>query len=61
MNISHVTDEYMGLVKVKLDDPYIHWFPYPVDENKVIFVGFKTDEYNLNIFFGTDEYKSTDE
>jgi hypothetical protein len=61
MNISHVTDEYMGLVKVKPDDPYIHRFPYPVDENKVIFVSFKTDKYNLNIFLDTDEYKCTNE
>jgi hypothetical protein len=61
MNISHVTDEYMGPVKVKPDNPYIRRFPYPVDEYKVIFVGFKTKKYNFNIFIGTDKYKSTDE
>jgi hypothetical protein len=44
----------MGPVKVKPDDPY------RTDEYKVIFIGFKIDEYNLNIFIGTDEYKTTD-
>jgi hypothetical protein len=51
----------MRPVKVKPDDPYIRWFPYPTDEYKIIFVGFKTDEYNLNIFIGTNEYKTIDE
>jgi hypothetical protein len=51
----------MRSVKVKPDNPYIHRFPYPTDEYKVIFVGFKTDEYNLNTFVHTDEFKNTDE
>jgi hypothetical protein len=55
------TDEYSWPVKVKWDDPYIHQFPYPTDEYYFICVGFKTDEYNLNIFIGTDGYKKTDE
>jgi hypothetical protein len=45
----HVTDEYMGLVKVKMDGPYIHQFSS------------QTNEYNLNIYVSTDEYIITDE
>jgi hypothetical protein len=45
----HVTDKYIGLVKVKPDGPYIRRFLT------------QTDEYNLNIFVGTDEYKKIDE
>jgi hypothetical protein len=51
----------MGPVKVKPDDPYIRRFPYPTDEYKVLFVDFKTYEYNLIIFIGTDEYKTINE
>jgi hypothetical protein len=29
------------------------------DEYNFIFVGFETDEYNLNIFVGIDEYKKS--
>jgi hypothetical protein len=61
MNICHITNEYMGSVKVKPDDTYIRRFPSQTDEYKVIFVDFKTDEYNLNIFVGTDEFKNTKE
>jgi hypothetical protein len=43
MNIYHIIDEYMDLVKVKSDDPYIH---RGVSQ---------TDEYNLNTFVSTDE------
>jgi hypothetical protein len=31
------------------------------DEYNFIFVGFETDEYNLNIFVGIDEYKKIGE
>jgi hypothetical protein len=31
------------------------------DEYKVIFVSFKTDDYNSNIFVSTDNYKTTNE
>jgi hypothetical protein len=51
----------MGPVKVKPDDPYIRRFPYPTDEYKVLFVDFKTYEYNLIIFIGIDEYKTINE
>jgi hypothetical protein len=30
------------------------------DEYDFIFIGFETDEYNLNIFIGTDEFKKID-
>jgi hypothetical protein len=49
----------MGPVMVKPDDPYIHRFPYPTNKYKVIFVSFKTDEYSLNTFIGTDKFKNT--
>jgi hypothetical protein len=49
MNICPITDEYMEPVPVNPDDPYIHQFQDP------------TDEYNLNIFIGTDEFKILDE
>jgi hypothetical protein len=47
----------MGPVKVKLDGPYIHRCPTQTDKYNFILVDFETDEYNLNIFVGTDEYK----
>jgi hypothetical protein len=61
MNICHVTDEYMGLVKVKLDDPYIHWVPTQIDEYNIICASPKIGKCNLNIFIGTDKFKTTDE
>jgi hypothetical protein len=48
----------MGPVKVKSDDPYIHWCPIKTNEYKFIFISFGTDEYNLNIFI--DEFKNSD-
>jgi hypothetical protein len=51
----------MGLIKVKLDGLYIHRFSVKTDEYKFIFVDFMTDEYNLNIFVSTDEFKNSDE
>jgi hypothetical protein len=46
---------------VKLAPPYIHQFLVNTDEYKFIFIGFGTDEYNLNIFIDTDEFKNPDE
>jgi hypothetical protein len=40
---------------------YIYRFPIKTNEYKFIFIGFETDEYNLNIFIGTDEFKNPDE
>jgi hypothetical protein len=44
----HVTDEHMGPVKVKMDDPYIHRCRTQINEYNFIFVGptnvKKTDE-----------------
>jgi hypothetical protein len=59
--ICHGTDEYMGPVKVRPDDPYICQFQSLTDEYKVIYIGFKTDEYSLNIFVGTDKFQNTDQ
>jgi hypothetical protein len=50
----------MRSVKVKPDDPYIRWFPVKTDEYKFIFIDFRTDEYNLNIFIGTNKFKNSD-
>jgi hypothetical protein len=44
----------MGLVKIKPNDSYIHRFSYPTDKYKVIFIGFKTDEFKI-----TDECVSS--
>jgi hypothetical protein len=49
------TDKYMWSIKVKLDAPYIRRCPAQTDEYNFIFIGFGTDEYNLNIFISTDE------
>jgi hypothetical protein len=38
--------------------PYIGRFLIKTDEYKFIFVGFRINEYNLNIFVGTDEFKT---
>jgi hypothetical protein len=46
---------------LKLDGPYIHRCLVKTDEYKFIFIGFGTDEYNLNIFIGTDEFKNPNE
>jgi hypothetical protein len=48
----------MESVKVKPDDTYIHRCPVQTEEYNFIFVGFETDEYNLNIFISTDKYKT---
>jgi hypothetical protein len=53
------TDEYIGLVKVKLDDLYMNQFLAQTNKYNFIFIDFGTDEYNLNIFVGTDELKKT--
>jgi hypothetical protein len=45
----------MGPVIVKSSGPYIHRCLAQTDEYNLISVGFRTDEYNLNIFIGTDE------
>jgi hypothetical protein len=55
VNICHITNKYMGPVKVRPNDPYIHQFQSLTDEYILIFVGFKTDEYKLNIFVDADE------
>jgi hypothetical protein len=47
----------MGPVKVKPNSSYIRRCPIQTDEYNFIFVGFETNEYNLNIFVGTNEYK----
>jgi hypothetical protein len=58
--IHQLTDEYRRAHTIKLDDPYIHRFQLLTNKYKVIFIGFKTGDYNLNIFIGTDEFKNTD-
>jgi hypothetical protein len=58
MNVGGLIDEYMGLIKVKSDDPYICWCPIKTNEYKFIFINFRTDEYNLNIFI--DKFKNSD-
>jgi hypothetical protein len=40
---------------------YIFIGPAPTNKYKVTFIGFKIDEYNLNIFVDTNEFKITDE
>jgi hypothetical protein len=40
---------------------YIRRFSAQTDEYNLTFVGFRTDEYNSNIFVSTDEFKNTDE
>jgi hypothetical protein len=63
-----LTDEYMpchrqiyGAGQSKPDDPYIHQFLTQTDEYNITLVGPETDECNLNIFVGTDEFKKPDE
>jgi hypothetical protein len=51
----------MGVATVNPDEQYIRRFPYPADEYKCRCVSFKTGEYNLNIFVGTDKFKITKE
>jgi hypothetical protein len=48
-HICDVTDEYMEPATVKSDNPCIRRFES------------LTDDYNLNIFVGNDEYKTTDQ
>jgi hypothetical protein len=50
----------MGPIKVKPDGPYIHRCQALTDKYNLIFIGFKTDEYNLNVYVDTDEYVTTD-
>jgi hypothetical protein len=45
----------MDLVKVKSNGPYIRRCLTQTDEDKFIFIDLGTDEYNLNIFVGTNE------
>jgi hypothetical protein len=70
---SHITDEYTIFVgdvaepmniwgsQVKSDDSYIRRCPAQINEYSLIYVGFKTNEYNLNIFVSIDEYIIADE
>jgi hypothetical protein len=51
----------MRLVKVKPDDPYIRRCLASTDEYNFTFVDLGINEYNLNIFVGTDKFKKTDE
>jgi hypothetical protein len=51
----------MGAVKVKLDDPYIHRCLASTDEYNFILIDLGTNEYNLHIFIGTNEFKIIDE
>jgi hypothetical protein len=51
----------MGPVKVKSSDPYIRRCPTQTDEYNFIFIGFGTDEYNLNTFVSTNEFKKANE
>jgi hypothetical protein len=71
----YVTDEYRthifmvmwlnrriyGAAKVKPNSPYIHRFLAQTNEYNLTFIGFGIDEYNSNIFIGTDEFKNTNE
>jgi hypothetical protein len=50
----------MGPVKIKSDGSYIRLFSAETNEYNLIFVGFGTGEYNLNIFISTDKFKKTD-
>jgi hypothetical protein len=68
MNIGHIYSsvtwlhrEIYGAGQSQTDDPYIHRYPIQTDEYNFIFVSFKTNKYNLNIFVDIDEYKKTDE
>jgi hypothetical protein len=68
----YVTDEYRthiftvmwlnrriyGAAKVKPNSPYIHRFLAQTNEYNLTFIGFGIDEYNSNIFIGTDEFKT---
>jgi hypothetical protein len=45
-NICHVTDEYMGSIKIKSDGSYIRRFPAQTDEHNITFVG--TDKFKKN-------------
>jgi hypothetical protein len=53
-----LTDEYRWVHTVRPAPLYIHRFSVKIDEYKFIFIDFRTDEYNLNIFGGTDEFKN---
>jgi hypothetical protein len=50
----------VGPVKVRPDNPYIRRLQSLTNKYKVLFVYFKTDEYNLNIFIDIEECKNTD-
>jgi hypothetical protein len=60
-SVTWLPNEYMGPAKVKLDGPYIYRLLAQTDEYNFIFINFRTDRYNLNIFIGTDEFKKPDE
>jgi hypothetical protein len=51
----------MGPVKVKSDNSYIHWWQALTNKYNLIFIGFKTNGNNLNIYISTDEYIIIDE
>jgi hypothetical protein len=65
LSVCHITDEYMGLTMVKPDDPCIRRFEFLTDERKIIFVGFKADEYRwahngrpaFHIFIGVSHHR----
>jgi hypothetical protein len=46
----------MGLVKIKSDGLYVRRYQALTDEYNLIFVGFKTEEYSLNIFMDIITY-----
>jgi hypothetical protein len=54
--IHRLTDEYRRARTIRLAPAYIHRFSVNTNEYKFIFVGFRTDEYNLNIFISTNKY-----
>jgi hypothetical protein len=59
--IRQLTNEYRRACTVRPVPPYFCRFPVKTNEYKFIFIGFGTDEYNLNIFVGTDEFKNPNE
>jgi hypothetical protein len=53
----------MGPVKIKSNGSYIRRCLTKIDEYKFIFIGFGTNEYNLNTFigFGINKFKITNQ
>jgi hypothetical protein len=58
--IRQLPDEYRWACTVRPAPPYTCRFSVKTNEYKFIFIGFETDEYNLNIFIGTNEFKNSD-